>query len=147
MRKITYYRIAAVFPIVLPLTAKLIDVAWGDPLASFPAVWIVVDSLAGAAIVFGPLYAALSALALFWLRNRPSGSYEKLAFAAPLLMGGAVSMWALLQEGFYGSPAGTTTIGPLFLMTVCVGYLYVFVAFGVLLVLQQLRLVDGAVSS
>ena len=132
MNRITYFRLAAFLPVLLPILLTpfayftgLLDTVLGD------AVMMLFD----AALVFGLPYLGVAALTLLLLENAPERAYARVGLAAPLIFAVVVS-GMLVFSGRVSSGATFRGVGLISGLCALVGYFYVGLAFSGLILLK-----------
>jgi len=141
MKKSSYYRAASTFPLLVPLLLEIFDRVT-DVTRNYPNFSFVIDILLGGAVVVGPVYVLLTALALIRLRKSPPESYERLARWAPVFLGCAMIPIGLIYGAVTGFEGTLGAVAGLFLVTTGVGYAYVFAAFVLCWLLEEAGVVS-----
>ena len=126
MSRITYLRLAAALPLVLPLVGALVLWRGFNPL-SLPGLLIASLVLGGAP------YALAAGVALVLLRHQPARTYWSVALVAPLLFVPIFGLCLPLISLFDGSePPDTSTwliSGGFFALYILpLGYFYVLIS-------------------
>ncbi len=90
--EITYYRCAAVLPVILPLSAACLLYWDRQPVVGIFSQAVTLMALSG---VVWPAYIPFAAGLLWWLRKKHVASYRRAAWAAPLLFIPVVLLYLL----------------------------------------------------
>ncbi len=141
MNRITYFRVAAFLPVLMPAVlvpffyfTGLLDTMLGAPLM------ILFD----AALIFGLPYLAAASLTLMLLGHASERAYARFGLAAPFIFALVVSGIAL----FHPRASGVDLHSLAFLggVSLAVGYLYVAIAFAGLVILKGFGVIRETVA-
>lgn len=140
MSRVAYFRVAAFFPVLLPLLLYLAVPKLGNDVPDVVGIGLVLMVGAGA---FGATYVPTAILFLIWLRKRPESSYTRLAVLAPVIWAPIVGSVVLLRSLLERDHVDIAGVGFLMIVALVVGYGYVLLAFLGLKCLERMGWVVG----
>lgn len=140
MRHVTFYRLAALLPLVVPALVAIPSLVTGRRLFTASNVFGAARAYLVGSLLIGALpYVVLAAVALVLLSRRSQRAYSAAAWIAPLLF----APWlAICWLGFVMAmtPSGQTQPSGLAGVALALGGLALVVGYGYVVVVEALRI-------